>query len=247
MREYAGQVNDPDADYWEDLARRDPYFPLFSADGRCANESDGDARDQFFATGEADLSTLLSAIDSLFARDISIGSALDFGCGAGRLTLPLARRATRVSACDVAPTMLNLARRNAEMEGLHNIDFRIAGRPGELPAGPFDFVCSLSVFRHIPATHGYALIRSLARSLAPGGIAAIQVPVSKSPRARRITPTASRLERVRAEGVDGPMNVYNGRRVAASFRAAGAQAVACFSGSGATRDTVLIFQKVLVA
>src|SRR6185369_10701730 len=101
--------------------------------------------------------------------------ALDFGCGVGRLTLPLARRALRVVACDVAPTMLVHARRNAESAGLHNIEFINSEDLAGLAPGEFDFICSLLVFQYIPAAAGYEILRALMALLAPGGVAAIQV------------------------------------------------------------------------
>ena len=52
---------------------------------------------------------------------------LDLGCGTGQPALPLARRVQpggRVVATDLAPEMLDVARRRAERAGLKNIEFR---------------------------------------------------------------------------------------------------------------------------
>jgi SAM-dependent methyltransferase len=160
---------------WEALARAEPYFAVL------ANGSDGDvaanrvATAEFFATGEADVAGLLQAVASLLGRKVVMTSALDFGCGTGRLTIPLATRAERVVACDIAPTMLAHARRNAEAAGLQNVTFLLAEEALDLPAGSFDFIASLLVLQYVPPAAGYALIRSLTRLLAPGGIAALHV------------------------------------------------------------------------
>jgi SAM-dependent methyltransferase len=210
-------VKQLDVEYWEELARREPYFPVLDADGRLA------ATDEFFATGEADVAELLTAIRSLLRRDVPLDSVLDFGCGAGRLTLPLAKRATRVIACDIAPTILEHARQNAENARLSNITFTLAS---ELPQVSFDFICSLAVFQYIPPAEGYGLIRTVARQLAPGGIAAIQL---------RFGPPR--------EPSPFPPNVYNERRILKGVEAAGARPIARFPLGDDPNDAVLILER----
>ena len=162
---YAAAVN------WEELARREPYFAVLRDDGSEGVHGNAEPTAAFFESGEEDVAALLAAIASLLGRELIIDRALDFGCGAGRLTLPLARRARRVVGCDIAPTMLAHAGRNAETAELCNVTFTSCD---DLP-GAFDFICSLLVFQYIPIADGYAIVRSLVHLLAPGGIAAIQL------------------------------------------------------------------------
>lgn len=137
------------------------------------------AAGEFFDTGEADVSTLLATIASLLSRNIALTSVLDFGCGAGRLTLPLARRAGRVVACDLSPTMLMHARQSAGRAGLQNISFLLADELTELAPASFDFVCSLLVLQYVPPSDGYALIARLVGLLAAGGVAALHLTVQR--------------------------------------------------------------------
>jgi SAM-dependent methyltransferase len=239
-----------DVDYWEDLARREPCFPVLAADGHLVTEGAALPSDEFFATGELDVSTLLEALASLLHRDISLGSVLDFGCGVGRLTLPLARRAGHVTACDIAPTMLTRARENAVRAGLPGIDF-VHGC-AELPPASFDFICSLCVFEHVRATDGYDLLRRIASLLVPGGIAAIQIPLSSGVRRvtqpARFSPTKSpsrrRMADVLTHAAESPTNAYNDRRVLQILAAAGARPVARFAiDEGNTGGAVLVFER----
>jgi len=153
---------------WEELARREPYFPVLSGAGV--------RDDAFLDTGEADIALLLPAIAAILGRDVPLTSVLDFGCGAGRLTIPLARRADRVVACDIAPSVLEHARKNVRDAGLSNVTFV---EPREL-AGRFDFICSLLVFQHIRAAEGYEIIRTLLDLLSPGGVAVVQLTLEPS-------------------------------------------------------------------
>jgi len=191
---------------WEEVARREPYFPVLTNGGLPEVPGNADATAAFFETGEDDLAALLAAMNSLLGRDLHLACALDFGCGAGRLTLPMARRALRVVACDVAPTMLAHARQNAESAGVRNVTFMSLEDLADLAPGEFDFICSLLVFEYIPAPVGHQILRNLMNLLAPGGFAAIQV-TFRHPRSslRRL----ARLLRSRSQPVHGTLG---GRR-----------------------------------
>src|ERR1051326_2374846 len=91
--------------------------------------------------------------------------AVDFGCGVGRLTRALAKRAKRVVGVDVSPTMLSLAPK------LPNVTYA-----DQLPASP-DLIVSLIVFQHIPVNRGYDIFRNLLQSL--HGVAAIHFALSR--------------------------------------------------------------------
>jgi SAM-dependent methyltransferase len=145
---------------WQELGAREPYFAVLTESRFLREHLTDDARTAFFASGEADVSALLA----LLPTDFAPRSALDFGCGVGRLTRALARRIERVHGVDVAPAMLDLARANVP-----SATFSAA-----LPDGEFDFICSLLVFQHMPVARGLATLRSLIARLAPGGFAAVQ-------------------------------------------------------------------------
>lgn len=145
---------------WEALARTEPYFAVLT-DERFLRERMSEAeREAFFASGEADVARLLSALPGFAPR-----SALDFGCGVGRLTRALAGRCERVAGVDVAPSMLALARSNVPP----------ASFSAELPEERFDFVVSLIVFQHIPVRRGMALLRELLRRVDDGGAIALHL------------------------------------------------------------------------
>ncbi len=52
-------------------------------------------------------------------------SVLDIGCGPGRLAVPIARKAARVTALDVAPQMLAVCEQNAREAGVSNLETRL--------------------------------------------------------------------------------------------------------------------------
>lgn len=219
---------DDDAARWEDLARQEPYFPVLASDGAATGS------EAFFQTGEEDVGALLGALSTLLSRGVRLGSVLDFGCGTGRLTLPLARRAGHVVACDVAPTMLVHARENAERAGLHNISFQ----PFDGVVAGFDFICSLLVFQYIPPAEGQPLLRRLAVLLRPGGVAAVQVPLQTPMNLQRYA-RFSRRPRT-SERAFTQVHAYAERLVVDAVESGGASMVARLDSAG---GAVLIFRR----
>ncbi len=52
-------------------------------------------------------------------------TVLDVGCGPGRVTVPMAKRAKKVTSIDASPKMLEFCRANAEAAGLTNVETRL--------------------------------------------------------------------------------------------------------------------------
>ncbi|HEV7768398.1 MAG TPA: class I SAM-dependent methyltransferase [Thermoanaerobaculia bacterium] len=249
-------MKDRQAEDWEELARREPYFAVLTNENYLGVASNAVATKEFFETGEQDIQALLPAIGTMLGREVPLASALDFGCGVGRLTLPLARRAGRVVAVDVAPTMLAHARQNAESSGLHNVTYIESHEMNGLLPDQFDFICSLLVLQHIPVKTGYEIIRTLLRVLAPGGITALHVtferPGGQLRRLARTVRGRSRVVHRMAGAIEGDplklpymqMNEYDERVLQRDIDAAGARLAGRFPRRhGDTTAAVLIIEK----
>src|SRR5262245_48492313 len=120
----------------------EPYFGVLTDPKFLrANLTDA-ARREFFASGETLVDFLWRTIQLRLAPDFGPTAILEYGCGPGRLAIPLARRAARragtVTAVDRSPAMLGTAREEAAAHGVGNIAFCA---PEELSAQTrFDFV-----------------------------------------------------------------------------------------------------------
>ena len=98
---------------------------------------------------------------------------LDLGCGAGLDVVRFARAGAHVTAVDVAPTAIDLAREYCHAAGVdaHLVEADAARLP--LPAGSFDFVCCLGLLPFV--RDPVAIVAEAQRVLRPGGRALFMV------------------------------------------------------------------------
>lgn len=93
---------------------------------------------------------------------------LDIGCGTGIVAITAARRGADVTGLDLTPSMLDLARENAEVAGVDEITWR----EGNATALPFDadrFDVVLSNLGHMYADPPQTAADELIRVARPGG------------------------------------------------------------------------------
>ncbi|HEX7768748.1 MAG TPA: bifunctional 2-polyprenyl-6-hydroxyphenol methylase/3-demethylubiquinol 3-O-methyltransferase UbiG [Dokdonella sp.] len=95
--------------------------------------------------------------------------ALDVGCGGGILSESLARAGARVTAIDLAPAVLDVARLHLHESALE-VDYRetsVEALAGAMPAA-FDLVACMEMLEHVPDPG--SVIRACAALLKPGGM-----------------------------------------------------------------------------
>lgn len=152
---------------WDRWGQTDPYFGVL-ADPRFSRSQLEEHRTIFFESGRAQVASLLTELEKHFGS-LARGSALDHGCGVGRLTLPLAKEFKRVVGIDVSPAMLAEAESNFEANSLANVELALADDQLLNVRGTFDFVNSALVLQHVPVSRGMLLIDVLLGRVAPGG------------------------------------------------------------------------------
>jgi len=162
--------------HWDELAKADPFWAVLTDSGR---EGKRWTIDEFFSTGVAEAGADVDRARQQEPR-LARTSALDFGCGAGRLTRGLAQHFARVTGVDISGRMIALARdhnRDARVSFIHNPRPHLRVFPG----GSFDFVYSRITLQHIAPKYTKGYLREFVRVLAPGGVLLIQVPASVPP------------------------------------------------------------------
>jgi 2-polyprenyl-3-methyl-5-hydroxy-6-metoxy-1,4-benzoquinol methylase len=162
------------AHQWERYGAVDPYFGVLSLPAFRDAGLDEKQRERFFDTGRQHVAELAAKLAADTGSSLGGRRALDYGCGVGRVTLPLAEHCEWVYGVDVSPSMLREADRNARSMGVSNVEWVRAERLAEL-SGRYDLVQSVLVFQHIPVREGERIFATLLRGLSPGGVGAIHV------------------------------------------------------------------------
>ncbi len=159
---------------WTRLGREDPLWAVLTDREKAGG---GWTTDDFLATGAQEIEDVLARLGSLGAAPAR-GRAVDFGCGAGRLTHGLARAGfAEVVGLDISPTMLDKAR---EIVTAPQADFRLATGPelDVVDTGSADLVYTCRVLQHMPTELAHRYIREFFRFARPGGLVVFQLPTA---------------------------------------------------------------------
>lgn len=167
-------------DDWEHFGSTDPYWGVITQERFRREKLDDGARREFFASGEQYVQRLLGLVRRHIAADFTPHRSLDFGCGVGRLTAPLAAVSDSVVGVDVSDSMLAEAQRNLEVHHVTNVRLLKSDDRLSQVSGEFDLINTYIVLQHIPSKRGQAIIRRLVELLAPGGVGAVHVTYSQS-------------------------------------------------------------------
>lgn len=98
---------------------------------------------------------------------------MEMGCGAGPNLVWLAQQGIRVSAVDISPTALDLARHNLVRQGFGDrigqlLEASVSAVPFE--DGLFDGIIEACVFQHLDRRNRYSAFAEVRRLLRPGGV-----------------------------------------------------------------------------
>ena len=156
---------------WERLGREDPMWAVLSSPEKRGNK--WDERD-FFKSGREEIAAVLAEVSSV-GRTLQAGTALDFGCGVGRLTQALAGRFEQVHGLDISPSMLEKANHYNQHGDKCRYHLNASADLRCFPDHTFDFVYSVLVLQHIPVRYELAYIREFIRVVKPGGVVVFQV------------------------------------------------------------------------
>ena len=233
---YGPPVPEVDSErYWDEKARENA---LFYVDNRV--DYDNPDNEAFWAGGDEVLDRMLDLVGhSIGAND----EVADIGCGVGRLSRAMARRARRVYGIDVSREML--ARARAHNEDVENVEW-LHGDGHSLRVlgdASVDGCLSHVVFQHIPDPEiTLEYVRDMGRVLRPGGWALFQVSTDPSVHRRRIG-LADRLKQVAGRGGDYDDRAWWGSavkpRALREALADGGLAIEKLDGEGTQFTTVL--------
>jgi SAM-dependent methyltransferase len=158
--------------HWDEYGRTDPLWAILTAPDKKGNRW---SIDEFLQTGRDEIAALVAYLDALGLCSTR-RRALDFGCGAGRLSHALAAYFDQVIGVDIAPSMIDVARKlHASIRGL---EFRVntSDRLDSIESASIDLVYTRLVLQHMPARYVRAYLAEFVRVLSPKGVLVFQLP-----------------------------------------------------------------------
>jgi SAM-dependent methyltransferase len=194
---------------WEKWGKDDPYFGVLSDPKYSKDQLNAAHKEEFFRSGSTHIHRVLEKVRKHLSPTFSVANAIDFGCGVGRLVIPLSNIAEYVVGIDVSESVLDEARRNCSGRKIANVEFRKSDDALSSVSGKYNFIHSYIVFQHIPVSRGERLFERLCALLDDGGVGVVHFTY-----ANRLSRTDNLVRWVRANVplVQGAINLAKGRK-----------------------------------
>lgn len=157
---------------WNELGHTDPFWAILSYPGKECNKWDVA---EFFRTGEAEIDEIMKYVETL-GVSLCRRRALDFGCGAGRLSQALCRHFQECDGVDIASSMIELARKFNRHGDRCRYHLNTAPDLMLFEDNTFDFVYCNIVLQHIPPEYSARYVVEFLRVLDWNGLAVFQLP-----------------------------------------------------------------------
>lgn len=164
---------------WEKFGKDDPYYGVLTHDKFRKNNLTTENKEEFFKSGSGYIDEVLEKTRRHIDKNFTIKKALDFGCGVGRLVIPLANVSQEVTGVDVSDSMLREAKINCEERSIKNVAFVKSDDGLSLLDGKYDFIHSFIVFQHIPVIRGEQILENLISRLEDDGICVVHFTYEK--------------------------------------------------------------------
>ncbi|MDD5639174.1 MAG: class I SAM-dependent methyltransferase [Candidatus Pacebacteria bacterium] len=157
---------------WNNLAKEDPLWAILSDPSRKGEK--WKIKD-FFESGEKEIIELFNWLNKN-KISVNFGRALDFGCGVGRLSNPLASMFSQVFGVDISSKMIELAKCYSQypedklcflVNKVDNLDI--------FQDNFFDFIYTNITLQHIKQDFALKYIDSFLKKIKKDGIVVFQV------------------------------------------------------------------------
>ena len=161
---------------WDTLGSTDPLWAILTDPSKAGNRWEAG---EFFSTGVAEIQEMMRWLEAIYPLP-SRRRALDFGCGVGRLTQPLAGFFDEAVGVDVAPSMIRLANKYNRYPDRCRYVLNEAEHLRCFEDATFDLIYSGLTLQHMQPRYTRGYLAEFARILRPGGALVFQLPSERS-------------------------------------------------------------------
>ena len=158
---------------WSKWGVRDPYYAVLTSEeyrGVCLSD---EKRNKFFQTGQQHFDHVLATIRAHLDPRFNPTSAVDFGCGTGRVLVAMSQTCDKVLGIDISDSMLSECLANCQAANVRNVTLKKSDDLLSALSGQYDLVHSFIVFQHIPRPRGEKMIPLLLKHLSHNGVAVL--------------------------------------------------------------------------
>lgn len=164
---------------WQEWGENDPYFGVYTNEKFRLENLTPESKNEFFDSGEKYIQQILTNIKEKIDPNFHPATALDFGCGTGRLLLPLAKICEKVVGVDVSEGMLSEAKNN--LSAFDNVKlYKSDDQLSEIEEKQFDLVNTYIVLQHIPQKRVLVIFNKLVELVAKNGVGVIHLTFAKT-------------------------------------------------------------------
>lgn len=192
---------------WKKFGKQNPYFGVLAEQKFQQSSLSPEAKQEFFQSGSNEIDRVVQNIRKYIDPNFKISQALDFGCGVGRLIIPLSQIANSVTGVDVSEAMLKEAQTNCDAQNINNVRFIQSDDCLTLLDGKYNLIYSYIVFQHIPVKRGTIIFSQLLTHLSDGGIGVVHFTYAKESQLQ----TLNQLIKDRVPLAENTINLVKGR------------------------------------
>lgn len=158
--------------HWDQFGKIDPLFAILTKSGKENNQWD---LEEFFLQGKNEVDSLINHIRGM-GLHLGNGTALDFGCGVGRLTQALSQYFREVRGVDIAPSMIALANKYNQHRDRCSYYLNKEDHLRLFESNTFDFIYSNITLQHMEPRFSQSYVEEFLRVLSPKGLLVFQLP-----------------------------------------------------------------------
>ncbi|CAN5407787.1 hypothetical protein BH10PLA1_BH10PLA1_13510 [soil metagenome] len=161
------------SEIWETNAEEDAMWAVLTDPKKTGQKWD---RETFYRTGRNEIDAVFNYLLGQKLEVQTQGTALDFGCGVGRLTQALAGRFTTAIGVDISQSMVDQAKKNDQTNGKCEFVVNKKTDLSQFTDAQFIFIYSSIVLQHMDPSFASLYIKEFVRLLKPNGLLVFQIP-----------------------------------------------------------------------
>ncbi len=163
------------ASYWARVGKAEPYWSMGAGEKFLVSQW-SDNQGEFYRSGNDDRDLVVALLRRVGRSPKDVKRVIEYGCGVGRSTIPLARTFASVAGIDISSSHLDLAMRYASAERMGNIEFLLTTPDDLMPTKEYDLWFSRAVLPHNPPPVIGAILAETFKRLEANGTAIVVLP-----------------------------------------------------------------------